>query len=139
MNWFKDGDRNTAFFHVVVHKRHNAWDIFKLHHDDQVISYPKMIEDSILSSYTNFSIVPTTLDVSISYIQSFIASYITSLVTDDENNFFIKCPDLDEVKHVVFSLNGNCVPSPDVFGMLLLLMFVKLSKNIFSRLGSSLV
>ena len=104
MNWFKDGDRNTIFFHVVVHKRHNVGGIFKLHHDDQIISYPKMIEDSILFFYTNLYVAPTNLDVCITLMQSFVASYIPSLVTNDENNFLIKCHDLDELKHAVFLL-----------------------------------
>jgi len=34
MKWFKDGEKNVAFSHVVIRKKHNAWGIFNLHHDD---------------------------------------------------------------------------------------------------------
>jgi len=49
MNSFKGEDKNTTFCHVEVHMRINVGSIFMLHHDDQVISHPNMIEDSIMS------------------------------------------------------------------------------------------
>lgn len=45
-----------------------------------------------------------------------VASYILSLVTDDKNNFLVKCPNLVEVKHAFFfSLNGDKAPGLDGF------------------------
>lgn len=74
-----------------------------------------MIENSILSFYTNLYVSPTNLVVYVTSMHSFFASYILSLVFN-EHNFLIKCLNLDEVKHVVFSLNGHSVSSSDGFG-----------------------
>jgi len=36
MLWFKDGNRNTAFFHVVVKRRNNSSEIHRLWIDNEV-------------------------------------------------------------------------------------------------------
>jgi len=104
------------FFHVVVRKRHNVGDTFKLCHDDQIIFDPILIKDSILSSYTNLYVAITNHVVFVIIMQSFVASYIPSLETGDGYNFLIKCTNLDKVKHAIFSLNGDNALSPDGFG-----------------------
>jgi len=65
-------------------------------------------------------------------------------VIDDENIFLIKCSDLNEVKHAVFSLNVDIALGPydfdgyfhhyfwDIIGIYVL----KLSNNSFSRFVS---
>jgi len=51
MLWFKDGDQNTAFFHVVVNRRNNSSGIHRLQIDNEVIEDPKLIKDHILDFY----------------------------------------------------------------------------------------
>ena len=53
MLWFKDGDWNTIFFHVVVKRRNNYSGIHRLQIDNEVTEDPKLIEDHILDFYTN--------------------------------------------------------------------------------------
>jgi len=48
MLWFKDGDRNTVFFHVVVKKRNNSNGIHCLQIDNEVIEDHQLIGDHIL-------------------------------------------------------------------------------------------
>jgi len=43
MLWFKDGDRNTAFFHVVVKRRNNSSGIYRVRIDNEVIEDPQLI------------------------------------------------------------------------------------------------
>ena len=51
MLWFKDEDRNTIFFHVVVKTRNNSSGIHRLQIDNEVIEDPKLIKDHILDFY----------------------------------------------------------------------------------------
>jgi len=53
MLWFKDEDRNTIFFHVVVKTRNNSSGIHHLLIDNEVIEDPKIIENHILDFYKN--------------------------------------------------------------------------------------
>jgi len=46
----------------------------------------------------------------------FIGTYISAMVSSEENIMLIKCPDYLESKNVVFNLNGNSAPGPDGFG-----------------------
>jgi len=116
MLWFKDGDRNTNFFHVVVKRRNNSSGIHRLWTDNEVTEDPKLIEDLILDFYKNLyaesiSNVPDT-----SNMEGFIGSYIPELVSSQKNMMLIKCPDFLEIKIVVFNLNGNSALGPNDFG-----------------------
>jgi len=51
MLWFKDGDKNVAFFHVVVKRRNNPGGIHCLQIDNVVIEDPKLIEKHTLDFY----------------------------------------------------------------------------------------
>ena len=42
MLWFKDGDRNTAFFHAVVKRRNNSSGIHCLRIDNDVTEDPNV-------------------------------------------------------------------------------------------------
>ena len=53
MLWFKDGDRNIAFFHALVKRRNNSSRIHRLRIDNEVIEDPKLIEDHILDFCKN--------------------------------------------------------------------------------------
>jgi len=116
MLWFKDGVRNTAFFHVVVKRRNNSSGIHRLRIDNVVTEDPTLIEEHILDFYK------TLYPESISHYQDtnnmedFIGTYIPELVSFEENMMLIKCPDFLEIKNVVFNLNGNSAPGPDGFG-----------------------
>jgi len=104
MLWFKDGDRNTAFFHVVVKRRNNSTKIHYLRIDNVVIEDHKLIEEHILDFYK------TLYAESISHVQdtenmeNFIGTYIPELVSSKENMMLIKCPECLEIKNVVFNL-----------------------------------
>ena len=48
-------------------------------------------------------------------MEDFIGSYILKLVFSEKNMMLIKCPNILEIKTVVFNLNGNGAPGPDGF------------------------
>jgi len=49
-------------------------------------------------------------------MEDFIGTYVPNLVSSDENMMLMKCPDILEIKNVVFNLNGNSAPGLDGFG-----------------------
>jgi len=116
MLWFKDGDRNTGFFHVVVKRRNNSSGIHRLRIDNEVIEDSKLIEDHILDFYTNLYAESISNVQDTRNMKDFIITYILELVSSDENMILIKCPEFLEIKNVVFNLNDNSVPGPDSFG-----------------------
>jgi len=116
MLWFKDGDRNTTFFHVVVKRRNNSGGIHRLRIDNVVIEDPKIIEEHILDFYKTLYAQPISHDQDTGNMEDFIGTYVTNLVSSEENMMLMKCPDFLEIKNVVFNLNGNSAPGPDGFG-----------------------
>jgi len=81
MLWFKDGDRNTAFFHVVVKRRNNSSEIHRLQIDNEVIEEPKLIEDHILDFYTNLYAKSISNVQDTRNMEDFIGTYIPELVS----------------------------------------------------------
>jgi len=114
--WFKDGDRNTAFFHAVVKRRNNSGGIHRLWIDNVVIEDPKIIEEHILNFYKTLYAESISHDQDTCNMEDFIGTYVPILVSFEENMMLMKCPDFLEIKNVVFNLNGNSAPGPDGFG-----------------------
>jgi len=90
---FKDKDKNTSFFHVVVKRRNNSSRIHRLRIDNAVIEDPKLIEEHILDFYKtlyaeSISHVPDTNNM-----EDFIGTCILEMVSFEENMMLIKCPD----------------------------------------------
>jgi len=116
MLWFKDGDRNTTFFHALVKRRNNSSGIHRLRIDNEVIENSKLIEDHILDFYKNLYVESISNVLDTSNMEDFIGTYIFELVSSEENMMLIKCPNFLEIKNVIFNLNGNSAPGPDGFG-----------------------
>ncbi|XP_068461592.1 uncharacterized protein [Phaseolus vulgaris] len=116
MFWFKYGDRNTTFFHVVVKRRNNSSGIHHLRIYNVVIEDPKIFEKHILDFYKTLYAESISHDPDTSNMKDFIGTYVPNLVSSEENMMLMKCPDFLEIKNVVFNLNGNSAPGPDGFG-----------------------
>jgi len=116
MLWFKDGDRNTVFFHTLVKRINNSSGIHRLWIDNEVIEDPKLIEDHILDFYKNLYVEFISNVQDTSNMEDFISTYIPELVSSEENMMLVKCPEFLEIKNVVFNLNGNSAPVLDGFG-----------------------
>jgi len=115
MFWFKDGDRYTSFFYVVVKRRNNSSGIHRLRIDNEVIEDPKFIEDHILDFYKNLYVEFISHVQDTSNMEDFIGTYIPEL-SSEENMMLIKCLDCLEIKNVLFNVNGNTAPGSNGFG-----------------------
>ena len=92
------------FFHSVVKKGSNASTIQKLVHNGQNLNDPSQIGEHILDFYTSLYADNAQANCSYLEMQNFVSKYIPSLVTEEE------------IKQVVFDLNGDSFPSPNRFG-----------------------
>ncbi|MQL97989.1 hypothetical protein Taro_030692 [Colocasia esculenta] len=109
MNWLEDGDRNTAFYHNVVQgnrrknliKRLQINGIWSEDHEALRAEAARYFEDILRSS-------PHSVDDSILQV-------IPSLISDDQNVALCAPPTMEEVKSVVWSMNGNSSPGPGGF------------------------
>jgi len=89
MLWFKDGDRNIAFFHDVVKRRNNSGGIHHLRIDNVVIEDPKIIEE--LDFYKTFYAESISHDQDTSNMEDFIGTYVPNMVFSEENMMLMKC------------------------------------------------
>ena len=76
MLWFEDGDRNIAFFYVVVKRWNNSSGIHRLRINNVVIEDPKLIEEHILDSYKTLYVVSISHVQDTSNMKDFIGTYI---------------------------------------------------------------
>ncbi|XP_070034633.1 uncharacterized protein [Nicotiana tomentosiformis] len=110
MAWFKEGDLNTRFFHVQVNCRRRHLKLKRIQNDQDI-----WIEgnDDLGEEAVNFfqelfceQTVPTTF---------VIINHVPSMVSMEHNEDLVKQPIKEEVKHVVFGLNGDSAGAPDGF------------------------
>jgi uncharacterized protein (DUF608 family) len=106
-----EGDDNTKYFHLVANGKHRRQWIFSLEDEDGAcIADKEELKSHITSYYKNLFGKPdiTSVDQDESFIQDI------SQVSDTENEILTANFTIDEVKKVVFSLEHNKAPWPDV-------------------------
>jgi hypothetical protein len=107
---FLDRDRNTSFFHRSIKIREAQSHISLLRYGDEVFTDSQAIEDHTLNYFKN--IFPTS---NMCIPNGLPASLIPNLVTDLDNSMLTALPNSDEIRKVVFDLNGDFAPGPDGF------------------------
>ena len=100
----------------MVKRRNNSSEIHKLRIENEVIEYPKLIENHILDFYKNIYAGSSSNDQATCSIEEFIGTYISEMVFSEENTTLIKCPNYLKIKNAFFNLNGNSAPGPNDFG-----------------------
>jgi len=106
-----NGDRNTKFFHQVTKIKNKTKVISSLRNDEEIITDPNIISNHIVNYYNNlFSTNPFLQD------DSLVEEVIPSLIDENTNNLLSMIPTEDEIKSVVFGMNGEGAPGPDGFG-----------------------
>nr|XP_027090405.1 uncharacterized protein LOC113711437 [Coffea arabica] len=110
IKWLKDGDRNSRYFHSVVAK-HRQW---------SVIHRIKSSDREWLESAADIEGEATTffrrLFTAESPSESFDAlDVIPKLITSQDNAMLEEVPSKEEVKSVVFAMDGESAAGPDGF------------------------
>lgn len=102
MNWFQDGDRNTKFFHAQVNGRRKRLQLKRIQNSDGnwLEDNETMAEEAIKFYEAQFheEQVPTILG---------IIEHVPTIVNYEQNQELIKQPTREEVKKVVYGLNGD--------------------------------
>jgi hypothetical protein len=112
VNWHKDGDRNTNYFHRVAKIKNTTKIISTIRNGDSLLSEPHQIADHVVNY--NQNLFCTNSDV----LQDdlLVEEVIPSLIDDRVNALLTMIPSPSEIKNAVFDLNKDGAPGPDGFG-----------------------
>ncbi|KAH0698682.1 hypothetical protein KY284_012897 [Solanum tuberosum] len=106
MRWFQNEDRNTKFFHAYVQGRRR-----KLH-----ISAIQTMQGDLISSTENIGAINvfreqfTEINEPTDYT---MLENIPNIISNQQNEDMERLPTKDEVKNVIFALNGDSASGPD--------------------------
>ncbi|WMV54211.1 hypothetical protein MTR67_047596 [Solanum verrucosum] len=130
INWFKDGDYNSKYFHSVLRDRRKRLLIHRIKdHRENWIEGDNMIARAAIRHYKNlFNMGQPNLD-------SGTLDCIPKLITEEDNDMLHRAPVEDEIKNVVFSMRADRSVGPDGFNVVVRVNLV-LEKNFpFTYLG----
>ncbi|XP_049366615.1 uncharacterized protein LOC125831476 [Solanum verrucosum] len=110
LSWFKEGDRNTKFFHSYVKGRRRRMNLEEIYTDqgDIINSTQRIGEKAVKVFKKQFTEERGYRDYN-------MLENIPSLITREKNDKISKPPTEDEVKVVVDALNGDNTSGPDGF------------------------
>lgn len=110
MQWFKDSDRNTKFFHAHVKGNRKRLQVSKIldNNSNLIDSQEEMCKEAVDFFPDQFTEerVPTDFD---------IVNHDPKMIIDDQNYRLWAEPTLKEVKHAVFGLNEDSASGLDGF------------------------
>ncbi|XP_019248490.1 PREDICTED: uncharacterized protein LOC109227751 [Nicotiana attenuata] len=108
MTWFKDGDRNTKFFHAQVKGRRKRLQLNRIQNSlgNWIEEDEEIVEEAVkfYEDQNRETTVPTSFD---------IINHVPTLINVEQNSDLVKQPTKDEVKNAVFGLNIDSVGGPD--------------------------
>ncbi|KAH0696110.1 hypothetical protein KY290_013471 [Solanum tuberosum] len=110
MKWFSDGDKNTKFFHSYVKRWRKNLYISEKENDQgvKVQTNAKTGEEAVNYFSEQFKEENITIYFS-------MLDLIEKSITEEENEEMVRLPEQDEVKRVVFELNGSSAHGHDGF------------------------
>ncbi|XP_019240115.1 PREDICTED: uncharacterized protein LOC109220106 [Nicotiana attenuata] len=110
MMWFKDGDRNSKFFHAQVKGRRKRLKLTRIQNSrGNWIEEEELIAEEAINFYKeqfSESLMPTDFS---------ILNYVPTMVTSEQNEGLMALPTAQEVKKAVMGLNGESAGGPDGF------------------------
>lgn len=111
LNWHLYGDRNTSFFHKVTKPRHASRSMSVLKNGDVLIDDADAMVDHVIEYFSG--LYTTNNDCS---PNNLIEQVVPYLVSEEDNVLLTAMLSHDEIKSVVFAMNGDRAPGPDGFG-----------------------
>ncbi|XP_019264569.1 PREDICTED: uncharacterized protein LOC109242177 [Nicotiana attenuata] len=110
LQWFKEGDANSKYFHSLIRGRRRKLYIHKIKDEDgQWIQGDEAIGNAACTFYRDLF-----TDTGAS-IREDLLSCIPSMITQEDNDLLSVYPTLSELKEVVFSMNPTSAAEPDDF------------------------
>ncbi|XP_070024861.1 uncharacterized protein [Nicotiana sylvestris] len=108
MTWFKEGDRNTKFFHAQVRGRRKRLHLTRIQNSGGtwIEEEQEIAEEAIKYYKEQFTEAsnPSLFD---------IVEHVPNLINTDQNADLIKQPTKEEVQMAVLGLNGDSAGGPD--------------------------
>lgn len=112
LQWIKDGDRNSAFFHRLHSYRTSRASISSIQVGDGFITVDVEIGNHVTAYYENLFKADALL--STDYLA--LDSFGWNTVSTTQNLILTSIPSNEEVREAVFGLDGSSSPGPDGFG-----------------------
>ncbi|XP_015077714.1 uncharacterized protein LOC107021542 [Solanum pennellii] len=102
MRWFKDGDRNTIFYHTYVKGRRKELHIgeIKFNHEDVLKTNDRIGEATVDFFGDQFREADVMINVA-------MINNIPRVISAEQNDKMEELPSLEEIKTVVYKLNGD--------------------------------
>ncbi|XP_060210563.1 uncharacterized protein LOC132637499 [Lycium barbarum] len=110
MRWFKDGDRNTKFFHSYVKGRRKKLALQRIQNSqgDWISSNNDIREEAVRFYQNQLRQLATRTDYE-------MLKKIPALIFTEQNESLIALPSNEDVKLAVYGLNGDSTSGPDGF------------------------
>lgn len=110
IQWLKDGDRNTCFFHAATRTRRMQNSISVIENDQGEEFFDEkgivaVISDYFQKIFTAGSIGDLSQEIQVLPVK----------VTVEMNSFLTQSPTIQEIKEATFSINSGKAPGPDGF------------------------
>nr|XP_016502283.1 PREDICTED: uncharacterized protein LOC107820507 [Nicotiana tabacum] len=110
MQWFKDGDRKTKFFHAHVRGKRKRLQVSRIldKNDNWIESQEEMEKEAVDCFQAQFTEerIPNNFD---------IINHVHRMISAEQNERMWEEPTMEEVKAAVYGLNGTSASGPDGF------------------------
>ncbi|KAI0515770.1 hypothetical protein KFK09_008437 [Dendrobium nobile] len=105
-----EGDKNTKYFHALVNRKRASNSILKISREDGYVTENgekfDMLAVHHFKNRLNRIFNPTNL---------LNPSIIPSIVSENDNDMLACSPSIEELKDIIFNMNGNSVTGPNGF------------------------
>ncbi|KAH0748476.1 hypothetical protein KY290_027708 [Solanum tuberosum] len=108
--WYIEGDKNTRFFLCLVNGRRKKLSVIRMLQEDGewAEGNDQVAEEAIKFFKSQFVVEDSAEELT-------LLRHVPQLISEGNNELIKVCPTKEEVKKVVFKLNGNSASGPDGF------------------------
>lgn len=108
LQWFKEGDTNSKYFHALIRGRRRRLFIHKISNEHgEWIQGEENIANAACAHFKDI------LAAESQTVNEAALDCIPTMITDAQNQVLSAMPSIDELKQVVFSMNPNSAAGPD--------------------------